>query len=137
MLGSVSMLSLLWFGNVCELFCFDFGCVLYCFVKIIYSLPLFKKIKIDLVSPDYISWVSSVPLRFLYYLNFRGLTLSISRDSKKPHLDLLGLCVIFCSSTNTFLRSFLSSKFRFVSISSISPISQKVSGQNRSKFVNL
>ena len=122
------------FVNYCV---FDFGCVLYWFVKIIYSLPLFKKIKIDLVSPDYISWVSSVPLRFFNYLNFRGLTLSISRDSKNSHLDLLGLCVIFCSSTNTFLRFFPSSKFRFVSISSISPISQKVSGQNRSKFVNL
>ena len=30
------------FVNYCV---FDFGCVLYWFVKIIYSLPLFKKIK--------------------------------------------------------------------------------------------
>ena len=36
-----------------------------------------------MVSPDYISWVSSVPLRFLYYLNFRGLTLSISSRFEK------------------------------------------------------
>ena len=103
------------FVNYCV---FDFGCVLYWFVKIIYSLPLFKKIKKDLVSPDYLSWVSSVPLRFFYYLNFRGLTLSISRDSKKSHLDLLGLCVIFCSSTNTFLRFFfvlqISVRFHFL-----------------------
>ena len=127
MLGSASMLSLLWFGNVCELLCFWFWL---CFVLVcenyLQSTPFLQNKKLDLVSPDYISWVSSVPLRFLYYLNFRGLTLSISRDLKKPHLDLLGLCVIFCFLTNTFLRSFPSSKFRFVFISSISPISQKV-----------
>ena len=129
------MLFLLWFGNVCELLCFDFGCVLYWFVKIIDSLPLFQNI--DLVPPDYISWVSSVPLRFFYYSNFRGLTFSISSRFEKSHLDLLGPCVFLCSSTNTFLRSFPPSKFRFVSISSLSSISQKVKWSKQVFFVNL
>ena len=75
MLGSVSMLFLLRFGNVWELLCFVLVCESY------WQSTPFQNL--DLVPPDYIFWVSSVPLRFFYYSNFRGLTLSISSRFEK------------------------------------------------------